>query len=126
MELSTQLIDFACGVIGFSGFEALRLYKLNIGPKKKKGYHSSIYYHLWLIILLAIFSGVVALAFKSGHLLKSIFIGFSIPSCGKSFFGNERINGPAIDNQVDVEDLSFKVINYRQYVLLKIKKYFTF
>jgi len=73
-------MNFLCGVAGFIGFEGLRVYKC-LWNRRPIAPAPRIWWYLCAVILIAAFSGVVAMAVNPKNLLEAIYLGFSVP-CG--------------------------------------------
>jgi hypothetical protein len=113
-------MDFAFGMIGFVGFEALRLYKCqwsgrSIIPAKQIGWY--------LITLLAVslFSGSAAFALAEGSIGKALFVGFSVPCNAKVIFekGESRRT-----SMVEVDDVDPSAEAQNTTLSIFIKTYF--
>lgn len=103
-------MDCLYGIIGFAGFEALRIYKrlwagLEVIPER----HFSVY--VALLGILSGFAAACAHALANGNLANSLFIGFSVPTGIKAilepapkkneFINQRREEGIVVDD-VDV------------------------
>lgn len=76
--------EFGCGILGFVGFECLRIYKVlwaggKIVPSEKPMAYTII------LLGISVFSGVIAHAFATGSVPKAMMVGFSVPSGIKAF-----------------------------------------
>lgn len=92
-------MDFIYGIIGFLGFEGLKIYKRlwdgrPIIPLTRKSLYAAI------LLIVGAFSGVISLALGDGSIAKAVFVGFSVPSILKSLFENPRAR-----RQDPVEDI---------------------
>jgi hypothetical protein len=73
------MLDFVCGVIGFLGFEAIRIYKCqwagrSVVPLKRRWLYAGT------LFALGVFSGCVAFGIAGGNAGRALFIGFSVPT----------------------------------------------
>jgi hypothetical protein len=71
--------DIVFGMIGFAGFEALRVYKklnsrVSVIPKRNRVVYSGI------LVVLAVFAGACAYALAKNNPASALFIGFSVPN----------------------------------------------
>lgn len=80
---------FVYGMLGFCGFEALRIYDL-IWKGKRIPPKSNIPLYILIIIILGVFSGICAHGLSNGTLAGAIFVGFSVPSSIESIFKRSR------------------------------------
>ncbi|HXU37934.1 MAG TPA: hypothetical protein VN937_16340 [Blastocatellia bacterium] len=83
------MMDFLYGVIGFAGFEALRVYKClwadhPVLPLNKK------YFYFVVVLVMGAFSGSLAGALSHGSVVAAIYIGFSVPTNIKAVLQNPR------------------------------------
>ena len=81
------LSGFALGIVGFLGFELLRIYKIMWHGKKKIAPLANTVLYCFVLVIVGLFAGCVASAFAGGNALLSLYVGFSIPTNAKAFFG---------------------------------------
>jgi hypothetical protein len=92
-------------MVGFVGFEMLRLYKrLWRGGKKKAAPLDNVTLYCIILSFVGLFSGCVASAFAGPNPLLALYVGFSIPTNAKAILnGTARKSDNADDNVDDVE-----------------------
>ena len=113
--------DFFYGFIGFIGFEAVRVYKVTTTGNAKSFYNHGPIAVAIVLLLISLFSGVVAEIFNSANQAKSLFIGFSVPSGLNTLFGKSfKGSGTQIDETMT------RKINQLQLIGNAFKKYFLF
>lgn len=118
--------DFLYGCIGFIGFEAIRIYKklTDKGIKETpfpKGY---VIVYISVIIIIIFFSGTLSSTFALKNPLKSIFIGFSVPSCIKTFIGKNILS--ILSGGEKVDDTKWTIVKKSEVLKRKFTNYFTF
>lgn len=103
-------MDFIFGVIGFLGFEALRIYKKVINGECPIP-SNMIYIYIITIVVIGIFSGVVAMAMEPQVKAYAIFIGFSVPSSIKAILGkNSNDDIGSRTRTIEVDDIETETI----------------
>ena len=90
------------GILGFVGFEGLKIYKRIWGGKRPLP-KCNLYAYFIMIIVIATFSGFVSVLFSKGNLAEALFIGFSIPSSCKAII--EPIRKKNHNRSVDIDDI---------------------
>jgi hypothetical protein len=110
-------VDILFGVIGFLGYEGIRVYKrlrnsLDPFPVNKK-------YYIVILIWVGLFSGIVSYLLAGGNIIRALFIGFSIPSGIKAI-----IDTPRPEHADEVDDIEIGELNFFQRASLWIKNYF--
>lgn len=71
-------MDLIYGIIGFVGFEALRVYKRLNSGQPAVPQQTGLY--VLVILILAVFAGFIAHVFGHGNVMQSLVLGFSVPS----------------------------------------------
>ena len=94
-------MDYIFGVVGFLGFEALRIYKClwarrAIVPSKR------LFLYIATIILLCIFAAGLAAAFAGQNPGRALWIGFSVPTAIRA------VMEPARRSSIDVDDVTLE------------------
>ena len=119
-------MDYLYGVIGFLGFEGLRIYKvlwadIPIAPHNKK------YLYGITIICLSVFSSIVAHAFSNGNIVEALYIGFSVPTGLKALSDKpHRKDKPITDNVDGIDDIEIRKSNTVSHTLHWLNSYFRF
>jgi len=108
---------FIFGVIGFGGFEGLRIYKCLWGghpilPLSHK------YFYIFALSIVAFFSGAISTALSHGNIGEAIYIGFSVPTGIKALL--ERPDGlrpqrKSAKSQDHVDDISLSSPRFSDY-----------
>lgn len=112
------------GIVGFIGFEGLRIYKAVLRsrpaiPQKRHGVY------VFAVILLIIFSAFAAEIMAGGNKLTALFVGFSVPTGMKTLFDDQTPrNGTAAD-AVKVDDTKIISVSPLQGILMWIRAYFS-
>lgn len=105
------------GIVGFIGFEALKIYR-----KNEKGeplfYNKQYFVYILTLIVLSLFSGVLAQAFAKDNISEAIFIGFSVPTNIKVVFANNSSKDDDIDHSKPKG-----IIGYLKYIYLVYFKF---
>jgi hypothetical protein len=113
------------GIIGFLGFEALKIYK-KLDSHEPIVYNKQYFLYFTILILLSVFSGVLAHAFASDNITEAIFVGFSVPTNIKVIFNKMPAKEKSNDstNVEDIDELKPKnIIYYLKYVYLVFLKF---
>jgi hypothetical protein len=95
-------MDFVGGVVGFVGFEALRIYKC-LWAKQPVFPLSHRLLYFAVIAFLAIFGGFVASAMAGGNMVEAVFLGFSVPTGLKAAGEDPRKRTQTKDDDVDIK-----------------------
>lgn len=109
-------MDFLFGVIGFAGFEGLRIYKCLWGGYPVLPLNHKQFYFV-VIAVVALFSGAVATVFSQGSVGEAIYIGFSVPTGIKAILDHpssfeKRARSLPQDHTDDVELAPPRFIDY--------------
>jgi len=96
------------GIIGFLGYECLKIYKNSWRGKHFPPSHQLPVYIVSLVGLAA-FSGYLAKALVSGNLASAIFVGFSLPANAKAIFGSSSLEQSFQVDDIELAKPSFKV-----------------
>jgi len=109
------MTTFIYGLIGFLGFEALRVYKrlwarLPVSPSSKK------WLYIAVLLALAAFSGFTAEALANGNKISAIFTGFSVPTGLKALL--ER---PTDGSPIPVDDVELHSTTDQTGLLARIR-----
>src|SRR5687768_14703419 len=86
-------MDFVFGVVGFAGFEALRIYKClwaghPVLPLNRK------YFYVLVVGVVAVFSGALATVLAHGSVGGAIYVGFSVPTGIKALLDRPGTDRP--------------------------------
>jgi hypothetical protein len=112
-------IVFLFGVIGFAGFEGLRIYKcLWAGHPILPLNHKHFYFVVLAIV--ACFSGAIATAFSPSNAGEAIYIGFSVPTGIKALLDRPGGSGrkrKATRPADQVDDISVRSPRFTEYVM---------
>jgi hypothetical protein len=92
---------FVYGVVGFFGFEALRIYK-RIWAKKSIVPLGMVWLYLACLLILAAMAAAVANALSDGRAGLAIYLGFSLPTSAKTIFEQPLRRGSE-DSVDDIE-----------------------
>ncbi len=113
--------DFLFGIVGFLGYECLRIYRILTGKEKGKPFPSGKRkFYILIIFFLAFFAGTVSYAFKANEASRSIFVGFSVPSGLRTLIGNDRKS-----NVDSIEDIKLNEINFPNSLMRCFLEYFS-
>lgn len=97
------MMDFLFGVIGFAGFEALRIYKcLWAGYPVLPINHK--YFYLIVVVVVALFSGAVATVISHGSVGEAIYVGFSVPTGIKALIDRPSLSDKPKSRRAKGED----------------------
>jgi len=113
-------MDYLYGLIGFLGFEGLRIYKLlwanrPIVPSKRAFLYSIT------LICVATFAGFVAQVFANGNMAEAIYIGFTVPTGLKALCENPRQQTETL-----VDDIKVRKIGVIRQFMDWLESYFRF
>jgi hypothetical protein len=95
-------MDFLYGMVGFIGFESLRIYKLLCAGLPITPHNRKRLYGMTLVCV-AVFSGVVAHAFAQGNIIEAIYVGFSVPTGLKTLLENPRRRHQKIVDDIEIQ-----------------------
>lgn len=112
------------GLVGFLGFEGLRIYKVVLRkraavPQKRYGIYA------FSIMLLLIFSAFAAEIMAGGNKLTALFVGFSVPNGMKALFDDQIPRNGTGTETVKVEDTRITNLSPSQGIWIWIKSYFS-
>ncbi len=93
------------GIIGFLGFEFLKIYK-RIWSKKSLFPKKYVLVYIISIIGIGLFSGILSNLFAPDNVIEAIFIGFSVPTSIKTILEPKNQVNPTQD--VIVDDIELK------------------
>lgn len=119
-------MDFAFGIIGFLGFEGIKIRNrlwanLPIPPENRK-----LWYALTLFCL-SVFSGVVAMAVADGNIAKALYAGFSLPTVLKTLSAIPRSGqGVQADEGLTFDDIELRNPSIFRRTFLWMNSYFRF
>ena len=104
-------MDFVFGIIGFIGFEALRIYKriwagLPIIPENNK------ILYIVTIFFISIFSGSVSLGLAENNIIRALFLGFSVPTSMKAIFEKSNNTDSIDDIEIQMKNIKFTISNW--------------
>jgi hypothetical protein len=110
---------FIFGVIGFCGFEGLRIYKCLWGghpilPLSHK------YFYFSVLLIVASFSGAISTALSHGNIGEAIYVGFSVPTGIKALLDRPDGSRPqrkSAKSQDYVDDISLRSPRFSDYLL---------
>ena len=80
---------FLFGVVGFLGFEGLRIYK-RLYAKRAISPVREVWLYSASLVVVAIFSGSLASACAMGNRALALYLGFSVPTNIKALFENSK------------------------------------
>jgi hypothetical protein len=98
-------MDFIGGIIGFLGFEGLKIYKVVWVSKKPFPPENRLLWYVLAIIGISILSGFMAVALAKGDLFRAIIIGFLVPSGIKTIFEPVIKGGVEGSSDLQVDDI---------------------
>lgn len=114
------------GIVGFIGFEGLRIYKAVL--RKRAAVPQNRYgIYAFSITLLLVFSGFAAEIMAGGNKLTALFVGFSVPTGMKALFDDQMPRngtGPTAE-AVKVEDTKIINLSPMQGIWIWVKTYFS-
>ena len=89
---------FALGIVGFLGFELLRIYKQVWRGRRKIAPLSNTPLYVIILCVVGVFAGCVASAFAGTNSLLALYVGFSVPTNAKAFFAGAEPEASAVDD----------------------------
>jgi hypothetical protein len=107
-------MSFVYGVIGFVGFEALRIYKCLWG-KRPIVPAEKAWWYTGTVVTLGIFAGIFANAVSPDNNLEALYLGFSVP-CGLKALLEPTSNGRRYRRGDETDDIVIEPVGYLSYM----------